>query len=734
MIKYRTVITMNTTILNTLNENQKEAATTIDQHVRIVAGAGSGKTRVLMTRIAYLVNEVGVLPSRILAITFTNKAANEMKERLHAQLGEEANWVRISTIHSLCVRMLREDAMSVGYPSSFTILDPDDQKSILRPYYKQYEIDRNQLPVSKVISAISAFKFGQVSVDEAKKMAMNQEQTLVADLYGRYEAKRKEMKSMDFDDLLLEANRLLKSSQIVREKWQNRLDYIHVDEFQDVDYIQYEIVRLLTGPHCKLCVVGDPDQTIYTWRGASVDIILRFNQDFSNCKTVILNENYRSTQPILNASNALIANNTKRIKKELYSNISGNDLIEIHESMEDKEEPIYIARQIVEHHKAGYPYSDMAILYRSNYSSRSFEKIFRSVNIPYRIYGGVRFYERQEIKDILSYLKLCTKPSEDDPEQFALDLAVLRVLNVPRRGIGARTIEKLQDQAAKRHLNLYEVLKDPQDCSTAITRKLDSFVELIEDLKKERETHDLQDFLDIVVTESGYEQMLKENHEEDRLENVKELKEDISQAMIDNPDTTLESYLQDIALFTDKTQEAQDNAISLMTVHAAKGLEFPIVFIVNMNEGIFPSARAIEDSGKQGLEEERRLMYVAMTRAKKYLTISYNKGYSYMLETFKTASRFLKEIPDEFTHNAQKEERMKAMASHKTNVVHRRESTVSKRNAASKVKLRKGDIVEHSIYGQGVILEVRDAIATIAFGHQYGVKKMNALHPSLKKI
>lgn len=720
------------TIVNTLNTNQKEAATTIDQHVRIVAGAGSGKTRVLMTRIAYLVNEVGVLPSRILAITFTNKAANEMKERLKAQLQEEANWVRISTIHSLCVRILREDALSIGYPSSFTILDPDDQKSILRTYYKQMEIDRNELSINKVISAISALKTAQLSFDEAKKMAMSQEQRTIAELYVKYEGKRKEMKAMDFDDLLLEANRLLKADANVRQKWQNRLDYIHVDEFQDVDYVQYEIIKSLCGPHTKLCVVGDPDQTIYTWRGASVDIILQFNKDFENCKTVILNENYRSTQPILNASNALISNNTKRIKKELYSNLPGDDLIEIHESMEDKEEPIYIARQIVEHHKAGYDYKDMAILYRSNYSSRSFEKIFRSVNIPYRIYGGVRFYERQEIKDILSYLRLCTKPTEDDPEQFSLDLAVLRVLNVPRRGIGAKTIEKLQDQAARRHLNLYEVLKDPQDCSTAITKKLNSFVELIEELKQERENHDIQDFLDIVVSESGYEQMLKENHEEDRMENVKELKEDMAQSMIENPDTTLESYLQDIALFTDKTQEAQDNAISLMTVHAAKGLEFPIVFIVNMNEGIFPSARAIEESGKQGLEEERRLMYVAMTRAKKHLTISYNKGYSYMLETFKTASRFLKEIPEEFVHDAQKEERMKAMR--KTSTVQRRESTVSKRNAASKVKLRKGDLVEHSIYGQGVILEVRDAIATIAFGQQYGVKKMNALHPSLKKI
>ena len=725
---------MSTTILDTLNTNQREAATTIDQHVRIVAGAGSGKTRVLMTRIAYLVKNVGVLPSRILAITFTNKAANEMKERLANQLQEDAQWVRISTIHSLCVRILREDALSICYPSSFTILDPADQKSILNPFYKEMEIDKKEITFSKAISAISNFKTGKVSFDEAKKMAMNQEQTILAELYVRYETKRKEMKAMDFDDLLLEANRLLKENKTVREKWQNRLDYIHVDEFQDVDYIQYEIIRFLTGPNCKLCVVGDPDQTIYTWRGASVDIILRFNQDFKDCKTVILNENYRSTQPILNASNALISNNTKRIKKELYSNLPGDDLIEVRECMEDNEEPIYVARQIVEHHKAGYPYKDMAILYRSNYSSRAFEKIFKSVNIPYIIYGGVRFYERQEVKDILSYLKLCTKPSEDDPEQFSLDLAVLRVINVPRRGIGTKTIEKLQAQAAQRHMNLYEVLKDPQDFSTAVRRKLDDFVDLIEELRADRENYDLMDFLDVVISKTEYEYMLKEKHEEDRMDNLKELKEDISQTLIENPDTTLESYLQDIALFTDKTQEAQDNAISLMTVHAAKGLEFPIVFIVNMNEGIFPSMRSVDENGKQGLEEERRLMYVAMTRAKKYLSISYNKGYSYMLDRFKTPSRFLKEIPEEYIHNQQKEEQQKAaLKAKKTG--HASSIATHSRNhrPSAKAHFRKGDLVEHAIYGQGVSLEVRDSIATIAFGKQYGVKKMNALHPSLKK-
>ena len=721
---------MSNSILDTLNENQKQAATTIDQHVRIIAGAGSGKTRVLMARIVYLVNDCGILPNRILAITFTNKAANEMKTRLTAQLGQQASIVRISTIHSLCVRMLREDADLIGYPKTFSIMDPEDQKAILKPIYKSLDVDKTQISYNRALGAISGYKTAYIDPTMASSMAMDDITMTCAKIYAGYERKRKEMKAMDFDDLLLEGHRLLNTVESVRNKWQARLDYIHVDEFQDVDPIQYGIVKLLTGKNTHLCVVGDPDQTIYTWRGASVDIILRFDKDFKPCKTIILNENYRSTQPILDASNAVIHHNKDRIEKDLYTNLPGDEKITMYEAKEDTEEPVFVARQINEKHKAGLDYKDMAILYRSNYSSRAFERIFRSVGIPYMIYGGVRFYERQEIKDALSYLRLCTNRTEDDPEQLSLDLAVLRVINVPRRGIGAKTIESLQAQAASRHMNLYDVMKDPQGVSTSVEKKCAQFVDLIEDLRENREHYPLEDFLDYILDTTGYNMMLKEDREngENRMDNLKELKEDISQSMIEDPEMTLESYLQDIALFTDKTNDTSENTVSMMTVHAAKGLEFDTVFLVNFNEGIFPSSRSVDEGGQKSLEEERRLLYVAMTRAKKKLFISWNTGYSYMQEMFKTPSRFRLEIPEEYVFSDKKEEPKKEKT-YSTQAL-----TGKKTIVKSKTRLRKGDVVEHTIYGQGVVLEVRDMVATIAFGHTIGVKKLNAGHPSLKKV
>lgn len=342
---------MSNSILDTLNENQRTAATTINEHVRIIAGAGSGKTRVLMARIVYLVQDCGILPNRILAITFTNKAANEMKTRLTAQLGSMASVVRISTIHSLCVRMLREDADLIGYPKTFAIMDPEDQKAILKPIYKTLEVDKTAISYNRALGAISAYKTNYIDPQMAGNMAMDDISITLAKIYAGYEKRRNEMKAMDFDDLLLEGHRLLNSVSSVREKWQNRLDYIHVDEFQDVDPIQYGIIKLLTGKNTHLCVVGDPDQTIYTWRGASVDIILKFNKDFEPCKTVILNENYRSTQPILDASNAVIKYNKERIDKDLYTKLPGDEKITMFEGKEDSEEPIFVARQINEKHK-----------------------------------------------------------------------------------------------------------------------------------------------------------------------------------------------------------------------------------------------------------------------------------------------------------------------------------------------------------------------------------------------
>lgn len=701
------------TSLHTLNEPQREAATTIDEHVRIIAGAGSGKTRVLMARIAYLINEVGILPWRIMAITFTNKAANEMKERLRAMIGDVASDVRISTIHSLCVRILREDGQALGYPKSFAILDPDDQKSILRRLVKENGIDKSEAAPGAVISYISNNKSSDVSVEQAQKLAGRHHKTF-AFLYEHYEKTRKEMKAMDFDDLLRETDRLLKTEPAIRDKWQNRLEYIHVDEFQDVDPIQYSIIRQLCAPATRVCVVGDPDQTIYTWRGASVDIILRFDQDFVPCRTIILNENYRSTRSILEASNQLIANNMDRIEKELFTSREEDEPIVYHEAIEDSEEPLFVARKIQEFHKQGVAYNDIAILYRSNYLSRAFEKAFRSIGLPYRIYGGIRFYERQEIKDILSYLRLCTDVDEDDPDRFALDLAVTRVINVPKRSIGEKTLDKIRAQASAEHLNLYDVLSHPEGFAKSTTAKLVKFYDMIEDLKAIRHASGLLAMFDALLENSGYKAMLEGTKEEDRLENIMELRSDIADALKADPNTTLEQYLQDIALFTDKEQEgAGEGGVTMMTVHASKGLEFPVVFVVDLNDGIFPSGHSLDEGGKRALEEERRLLYVAMTRAKKSLVVTWSNGFSYVLQTFKTPSRFLMELP---------------YAKQSAPV-----AAPSSKNKKAAGKYRRGDVVDHDKYGQGVVVDIDGTVGKVAFGHKFGIKKIDLSHPSIHK-
>lgn len=711
-------------VIDSLNAPQKEAALTLDKDVRIIAGAGSGKTRVLMARIASLVDN-GILPWRILAITFTNKAAREMKERLQTLLQDAARDVRISTIHSLCVRILREDASAIGYPKNFTILDGDDQKSMLRTIYKELDMDRTTFPPSAVLGKISGWKTAGYSPEEAQDQIDSPE----AKAYELYERQLEDMKAMDFDDLLLKTRHLLGTNQEVRDKWQNRLDYIHVDEFQDVDPVQYDIIRLLKRPDAFLCVVGDPDQTIYTWRGAAVDIILNFARDFPNTRTVILNENYRSSQTILDAANALIAHNRGRIEKDLFSSIESDRKIETFQAQDESQEPLQVARDITRARKEGLEYRDIAVLYRSNYLSRGIERVLGKLRIPYRIYGGIRFYERQEIKDMLSYLKLITEPDPEDPAQKSLDLAVMRVINVPRRGIGARTVEKLQKEAADRGLNLLEVLRDPQTVSGAAAKKFAPFVELVDEMKSLRASVPLDELMMRMAFDSGYMAMLKDTREEDREENIEELQADIRQALQENPDLTLEEYLQDLSLFTDRDEEA-GNAVSLMTVHAAKGLEFEQVHIVGLNEGVFPSLRAMEEAGRDGLEEERRLMYVAMTRAKKALYLSWNSGYSFQLDRHKTPSRFIQEIPEDYVK--QESTPLDNYPVHKSPQGQSRKS----RGRAPKptTRLRKGDHVEHTVYGAGVVTDVQKDIVSVAFGHPNGVRKLNMHHPSLQKV
>lgn len=715
-------------LIDSLNPAQKEAAVSVLNDVRVVAGAGSGKTRVLMARIEYLMEQVGIRPWRIMAITFTNKAAAQMRERLAKQVGEEeAAKVRISTIHSLCVRILREDAAAAGLPQSFAILDTDDQKAILRPFFKEHEIDREEMTPAGCLNYISDTKMQGISPKQAMEDAENDEFELRAEAYAFYEAEKDRMKACDFDDLLLRANKLLRTNEEVRNKWQKRLDYIHVDEFQDVDPVQYGIIKSLKGPDCFLCVVGDPDQTIYTWRGADVDIILHFDRDFPGCKTIILDQNYRSAQPILNAANTVIRNNRSRIEKDLFSEIQ-SDVPVVLQGFDDPErESRFVCRHIIELHEKGLPYSEIAVLYRANYLSRNFEKMLRLSSIPYRIYGGIRFYERQEIKDILSYLQLLCRPDPSDPENQVLNLAVERVINHPKRGIGARSVEKLSYAARMRGINMFDVMTEDIGLSAAAAKKIRSFHDMIMELRQERERNSLPDLIDIILASSGYREMLVNSHEEERLENIAELQNDIAQAVEQNPDLTLEEYLQNIALFTDRVhdEKLREDAVSLMTVHAAKGTEFDAVFLVSFNDEIFPSQRSLMESGPKALEEERRLLYVAMTRARKYLYITWSSAFSFAMKSALKPSRFLDEIPVDYV---QEHSRPAAPAA-APRPAHR----PGRRTAMRSAHYHPGDKVVHDAWGEGVVRSVDGDIATIAFGFSVGVKKIKASHPALKK-
>lgn len=707
-------------ILDTLNEKQREAAETIDRPVRIIAGAGSGKTRVLMARIAYLIEEIGILPFRILAITFTNKAAKEMKDRLYSLIGDQAKDVRISTIHSLAVRMLREDAQSAGYPKNFAILDPDDQKSLINPYYRKHKIQKKEISPASVLSYISKKKTAGISPEEAKEAAEVPEAMIYADFYSFYQDQLFEKKAMDFDDLLINAEHLLKTNKEIRTKWQNRLDYIHVDEFQDVDPIQYSMIRFLSSPNSELCVVGDPDQTIYTWRGASVDIILRFDKDFPDSKTVILDQNYRSTKAILDASNALIANNKGRIKKDLFSNREGDEKIVEYEGDSDDDEALFIAKEILRLHGKKVPYKEIAVLYRANYLSRTFEKALRQAGIPYIVYGGIRFFERAEIKDILSYLRMTLPPNEEDPKQISMDLPLKRIINNPRRGIGDTTLARLEDLAESKNINMYTALSDTSSFASGTAKKLNAFHNMIEKLKKELENHTFDEYVDVVLDVTGYRKMLENAHEEDRLDNLMELREDMAQSMLDNPETTLESYLEDIAIYTNQVELAVADSVSLMTIHSAKGLEFDYVFIGGLNDGIFPSQRSVNES-RAGLEEERRLMYVAMTRARKKLFITYSSGFSFNMDTVKTPSRFLLEVPDKYIEGRDMDEAVS------DNSQPRKPSrTLNDRRVKKTDKYRNGDLVNHKKFGEGVVMDVKGPVVTIAFMPPVGMKKIRA--------
>lgn len=706
---------------SSLNDKQKEAVIDDSKHLRIIAGAGSGKTRVLTMRIAYLIEQKHINPKNVLAITFTNKAANEMKNRISEMLGEAGDGAFISTIHSLCVRILKEEIGVFGYPKNFTIVDGDDQKTILKEAYKEFNIDKKDLSYGSALDYIANCKYEELSYEKAMDQAYGEKKLVdKANVYKYYDERLKSLYALDFDDLILFTVRLFKLHKDILKKWSSKFIYIHVDEFQDIDKTQYELIKLLSSTHDNVYVVGDPDQTIYTWRGADVNIIVNFDKDFKNTKTIILNQNYRSTNNILEGANSLIKYNKSRVPKDLFSENGDGDKI-VHKTLPDEtSEAYYIVSCIQSLLKQGYEYNDIAILYRSNYLSREVEKVFIENRIPYVIYGGIRFYERMEVKDILSYLRLIVTGD---------DLAFQRVINQPKRGIGQKSIDTIFSLAKENNISMYEVVK--QGLFAKNQSVLESFVDMVERWKSSLDGKPLEEVLTDVFEQSGYRSMLEKENETERIENVKSLIDDIKDYQETYPGSTLADYLSMISLYTDKANTDGSASVSLMTIHASKGLEFKVVFVVGLSEGIFPSERTMLE--QKGVEEERRLAYVAYTRAKEKLTLTDTSSFSYVVNSAKTTSRFVNEVDEKYIEHLDKPVAKQQSVFDVPFTTKISSIEPKKESSRRPSRYRKSDVVIHKIFGEGVVVKCDGDFVTVAFSYPHGTKTIKADHPSIRK-
>lgn len=626
--------------LDELNEKQREAVVCTDNHIRVIAGPGAGKTKVLTTRIAYLMEHENVYPDRILAITFTNKAANEMKKRVAKLMNQEIP-MNISTIHSLCVKILRKDGHFLGYPVAFQIIDTEDQEKIVKDILNDMGLDKKAFPVKPLLNKILNYKFEHISPEDAIKFAYgNRYELQKIEVYKRYVERLWELKAMDFDDLVLNAQKVLKKFDASREFWSEKFEHILVDEFHDTDDNQYDVIKMLASYHNRLFVIADPDQSIYSFRGADVSLSLDFDKVFPDATTIILNKNYRSSKNILSAASSLIKRNKQRIDKDLQAvNDEGVKVQRIATSTDDEEANIIVENMLKLHDEEGIKYSEMAVLYRSNYLSKSIEKALTANGIVYDLTGGVRFLERKEIKDALAYLRLMT---------YEDDLSFERVLGTQKRGIGKKSVDNLRDFARKNQTKMYEAVKSGKYKENT---KFVQFIEEIEEFKKLLDIMSWEKALKTILDKTGYWAELAREEEDERMENILSLYDTIASYKKDNPTATLDEYLQQATLQTDKESKKPDETAHLMTVHSAKGLEFDVVFIIGLSDNVFPNGRAMEEGG---LEEERRLFYVAMTRARKYLYLCENMGYSSVTRENKYPSRFLGEVDKEFIFQAVK--------------------------------------------------------------------------------
>lgn len=609
-------------ILNNLNDIQLNAVKDTNGAQLILAGAGSGKTRVVTTKIAYLIEEESVNPQEILAFTFTNKAAKEMKDRVAILLNTNVDRMWIGTFHSICVRILRRDLNLVGYTKNFTIFDTTDQKTLIKECLKELNIDSKIYTPNYIQGRISSLKNEGIKASEFEKFAYSPMDKTILELYRLYEEKLQNNNAFDFDDLIIKVIELLNSDSLVRKYYQHRFRYVFVDEYQDTNNIQYELIKILSNYHNNICAVGDADQSIYKWRGANINNILNFEKDFDNSKRVILSQNYRSTKNILNSANAVISNNNERIKKDLWTSNEDGNLPTLFEAQSGTEEAYYVVDEINKLINLGKSLNEIAILYRSNSLSRAFEEQLIKNNIKYKVIGGIKFYDRAEIKDILAYLRLIVNTNDD--------ISLRRIINSPKRGIGDVTVDKLNEISLKENTSLYNSLNFLETYSNMFDqrafKKLESFKNLIDNLILKSNNMNIFELVEFLLERVEYINLLEKQNTieaKSKIENIQEFLGSIKLYEEDDSEATLADFISGISLLSDvdKTEELSE-AVSLLTVHSAKGLEFENVFLVALEEGIFPSSYAEED---EDLQEERRLMYVAITRAKENLNMSYAK-------------------------------------------------------------------------------------------------------------
>lgn len=693
-------------MLESLNDYQKEAVLHKEGPLLILAGAGSGKTRVLTTKIAYLIKEYDVDARNILAITFTNKAAKEMKTRIEELIGKTS--IQASTFHSFGVKILKENCEKLGYKSNFIILDSDDSLTLVKKILKDFNLDPKRFSPYMIRNKISSNKNELIMPDDYKKFVYNEEDDVVYKVYKKYQEILKQNNSLDFDDLLILPIALFKKNPDVLAYYQDRYRYIFIDEYQDTNYAQYLLTKMISAKYHNICVVGDNDQSIYAFRGANYKNILNFEKDYPDCKVVMLEQNYRSTKTILNAANSVIKNNKERKDKNLWSLKESNEKITYYKAADETDEVHYILKKVKELVANGVSYQDMAILYRTNAQSRVFEQELLKQNIPYRIIGNFYFYSRKEIKDLLAYMRLVYNPDDD--------LSLLRVINTPKRGIGNKTLRSLEEEASLYHTSLFQAINSGKELA---------FKELILTLQKDLEKMTLTEFVDNILEKTGMRRALKEEKtlEADiRLEYLEEFKSVTKMFESRVGEISLADFLLEISLVADSEEYKDDpNRLTLMTVHAVKGLEFSYVFLAGLEEGIFPHRNSMDTLAE--LEEERRLMYVAITRAKDKLFItSAKKRMLFGQENIAVPSRFIKEIDPSLIEHEEKEN-MFTSTHKRVNNFYDEDKTYNY-----------GDKIKHEKYGLGVVIEVAGDFITVAFNKNVGIKKLLKNHKSITKV